>query len=206
MEYNSQRDKLIYSDYGRNVHKLIAYAKTIEDRTQRTKVAEAIVSVMAMVNPKVREQSEWHRKLWDHLMIISNWELDVDCPYELERETDGKCRPENLSYRSRNIHYRHYGRNLEQMILKVSEMEDGAEKNVLTEMIAHTMKRHYLTWNRDTVDDTMIVSQLGEMSGNAMQLREDFLFDQDYSAAPQQPNPFKKKKKKKKTNRYADKA
>ena len=98
MEYNSQRDKLIYSDYGRNVQKLIAYAKTIEDKTQRTKVAESIVSVMALVNPKVREQSEWHRKLWDHLMIISNWELDVDCPYELDRNKNVNSSIKKLTF------------------------------------------------------------------------------------------------------------
>lgn len=202
MEYNSQRDKLIYSDYGRNVQKLIAYAKTIEDKTQRTKVAESIVSVMALVNPKVREQSEWHRKLWDHLMIISNWELDVDCPYELDRNKNVNFRPENLSYHTQSIRYRHFGRNLEQMVLKVSQMEEGEEKNALTEMIAHTMKRHYLTWNRDTVDDALIVAHLDEMSNNEMKLRENFVFDQDYTPAPQQSANFKKKKKKKKSNFY----
>lgn len=202
MEYNSQRDKLIYSDYGRNVQKLIAYAKTIEDKTQRTKVAESIVSVMALVNPKVREQSEWHRKLWDHLMIISNWELDVDCPYELDRNKNVNSRPENLSYHTQSIRYRHFGRNLEQMVLKVSQMEEGEEKNALTEMIAHTMKRHYLTWNRDTVDDALIVAHLDEMSNNEMKLRENFVFDQDYTPAPQQSANFKKKKKKKKSNFY----
>lgn len=206
MEYNSQREKLTYSDYGRNVHKLIAYAKTIEDRTQRTKVAEAIVSVMSLVNPKVREQSEWHRKLWDHLMIISNWELDVDCPYELERDVNGKFTPQSLPYHTQSIRFRHYGRNLEQMIQKVSEMEDGEEKTALTEMIAHTMKRHYLSWNRDTVEDPLIVTQLSTLSENKLNLRSDFVFDHDYTAAPQQSVSFKKKKRKKKSNHPSDKA
>lgn len=198
MEYNSQREKLKISDYGRNVYKLIAYAKSVEDKEQRTKIAESIVGIMAMVNPRVREQSEWHRKLWGHLMVLSNGELDVNCPYEFDNDKSIRFAPLPMTYRSSSARYRHYGVELEQMIQKVSQMPEGEEKTALSEMIAHTMKRHYLTWNRDTVDDETVLAQLDELSGGGIKLRDNFEFNQDYTVAPQAVYNAKRKKKKKK--------
>ena len=86
MEYNTQRDKLVIADYGRNIYKLIEWAKGLEDRTQRNEAAAGIVQVMAKVNPKVMDQNAYEKMLWDHLMIMSGWELDVDIPYDIERE------------------------------------------------------------------------------------------------------------------------
>ena len=186
------------SDYGRNVVKLIEYAKSIEDREKRTKVAEAIVEVMAIVNPQVRTTADYKRKLWDHLMIMANFELDVDTPYEVVRPDDVQLHPVPLKYKSGDMRYRHYGRTMEKMVTQVAAMEEGEERRVLTEQIAHAMKRSYLTWNRDTVDDTLVIEQMEEMSENKLHPYPEFQFHKEYSIEKAETQAKNKKKKKKK--------
>ncbi len=205
MEYNTQREQLKITDYGRNVAKMIAYAKTLADREERNKMAHTIIDTMALVNPKVKERTDYRHILWDHLMIMANFELDVDCPYPVTREETDLLKPHPLTYSDNKIHYRHYGRALEDMIKAVAEMPEGEEKSVLAEQIAHTMKRQYLQWNRDTVDDSLIVEQLTELSSGRLSLPEGFRFhssqsliDANSSAKRDTADAKKKKKKKKK--------
>lgn len=198
MEYNSQREQMKINDYGRNVVKLIEYAKGIDDRQERTKVAEAIVDVMSAVNPQVRQTADYKRRLWDHLMIMSDWSLDVDAPYEMVRPEATVERPRNLAYKSGNMKYRHYGATLEKMVKRVAEMPEGEERNVLTEEIAHAMKRDYLTWNRDTVEDEIIAAQLDDLSEKKLSLPETFEFHKEYAIEKADRQDKVKKKKKKK--------
>lgn len=205
MEYNTQRPQLQITDYGRTVYKMIDYAKTISDRDERTKVANAIVTAMAIVNPKIRERTEYRRVLWDHLMYMSDYELDVDCPYPVVRRKESTRQPKPLHYADGQIRFRHYGRALEDMIHAVAELPEGEERSLLTEQIAHTMKRQYLQWNRDSVDDNLIREQLAELSGGRLVLPDSFEFrdskiylDAMAAAAAKKENSGKKKKKKKK--------
>ena len=206
MEYNTQREQLKITDYGRHVAKLIEYAKTIADREERTALAEAIVEVMAHVNPKVKERTDYRHILWDHLMLLADYDLDVDCPYEVSREETENLRPKPIGYREGSIRYPHYGRALEEMVKAVAVMPESPERQLLTEQILHTMKRMYLQWNRDTVDDTLIADQLVELSDGRLRLPEDFQFrdTKEYTAAmaaaaaKKEANEAKRKKKKKK--------
>ena len=205
MEYNTQRENLKINDYGRNVCKMIDYAKTIEDRAERTQMANLIVDAMALVNPKVKERTDYRRILWDHLMMMANFELDVDCPYTIVREETEALKAQPMKYSDSKIRYRHYGRALEDMIRAVAEMPEGEEKNVLAQQIAHTMKRQYLQWNRDSVDDELIREQLAELSGGHITLPPDFQFrdskiyiDAMAAVAAKKESNAKKKKKKKK--------
>ena len=205
MEYNTQRENLKINDYGRNVCKMIDYAKTIEDRDERTQMANLIINAMALVNPKVKERTDYRRILWDHLMMMADFELDVDCPYTIEREETEVLKPEAMKYSDSEIRYRHYGRALEDMIRAVAEMPEGEEKDVLAQQIAHTMKRQYLQWNRDSVDDGLIREQLDELSGGRITLPPDFQFrdskiyiDAMAAVAAKKESNAKKKKKKKK--------
>ena len=207
MEYNTQREKLKITDYGRNVCKLIEYAKTIADRGERTRMAQIIVEAMAIVDPKVKERTDYQRILWDHLMIMSNFELDVDSPYTINREETESLCPRRMAYSDNTIHYRHYGRALEDMIRAVADMPEGEEKSILSQQIAHTMKRQYLQWNRDSVDDDLIREQLDELSGGRIKLSADFQFrdsklyiDAMAAVAAKKEGSGKKKKKKKKQN------
>lgn len=206
MEYNTQRNKLKITDYGRNVAKLIDYCKTLDDRDERNKMAETIIDVMAHVNPKVKERTDYRHILWDHMMLIANYELDVDSPYPIEHEEDAILHPHPIKHQESNIHYRHYGRALEDMVKAVAEMEDSPERQKIVSQIAHTMKRQYLQWNRETVEDELIVEQLTELSGGRLSLPEGFKFrdTKEYTdaiaaaQAKKDTNDAKKKKKKKK--------
>lgn len=205
MEYNTQREQLKITDYGRNVTKMIAYAKTIESRDERNKMAHTIIDTMALVNPKVKERTDYRHILWDHLMMMANFELDVDCPYPINRDETENMAPHPIGYREGKIHYRHYGRALEDMIAAVAKMPEGEEKSILAQQIAHTMKRQYLQWNRDSVDDDLIREQLNELSGGRITLPADFQFRDSKiyidalaaMAAKKESNSKKKKKKKK---------
>ncbi|MCR4659555.1 MAG: DUF4290 domain-containing protein [Bacteroidales bacterium] len=212
MEYNTQREHIKISDYGRNVYKLIRQAMLIEDRQRRNRMAAGIVEVMAQVNPKSREHADYKQMLWDHMLMLSDWQLDVDCPYPVVKRDEAELRPHPLHYPTGKIRFPHYGRSMQAMVEKVADMPDGEEKDNLVEMIANGMKRSYLIWNRDSVDDNLIVEQLAEMSNGRLkvspyfQFREsrDLLFQMGMlgkgaQAAVQQKKKKKKKKKKKAT-------
>ena len=205
MEYNTQREQLKITDYGRNVIKMIAYAKTIEDRAERTRMAYLIVETMAMVNPKVKERTDYRHMLGDHLMMMADYDLDVDSPYPVVRREEEVHQPHRLEYSDSKIRYRHYGRALEDMIRAVAEMPESEEKTILAQQIAHTMKRQYLQWNRDSVDDNIIREQLDELSGGRITLPAGFQFrdskiylDAMAAVAAKKESNAKKKKKKKK--------
>ncbi len=208
MEYNTQREQLKISDYGRNVVKMIDYAKRLDNREERNKMANVIIDVMAQLNPKIKERTDYKHILWDHLMMMANYDLDVDCPYDITREESENIHPHRLALHDLGIRYRHYGRALEDMIRAVADMPAGEERDLLTAQIAQTMKRQYLQWNRDTVDDALITDQLAELSGGRLQLPADFQYTDtkellstiNSSQANKTESGTKKKKKKKKKN------
>lgn len=203
MEYNTKRPKLQITDYGRNIYKLIDYAKTIKDRDKRNAVAACIVNVMAQVNPKAKEETNYRHKLWDHLLLMSNFELDVDSPYPISHDNNINFNPRPLKYQNNKINYRHYGKVLEDLIAKVSTYPEGEEKEKLIELIAHQMKRSYLVWNRNTVSDDIIFEQFDQLSTGKLKLRNGFqlLSNKEYeeNSTPnngnksQNPNRLKKR-------------
>lgn len=202
MEYNTQRPALKISDYGRVVARMVDYAKRLPTRDERTRMANTIIGVMAHLNPKVRERTDYQHILWDHLMVMADYGLDCDCPYTISREETERFRPRQLQVRRRRITYRHYGRALEDMIRAVADMPQGDDRDELTAQIAHTMKRQYLQWNRDTVDDGLIRDQLAELSDGKLTLPADFQFHDSaellQAIGQSQGDTAKKKKKKKK--------
>jgi hypothetical protein len=170
MEYNSQRSKMNISEYGRNIQKMIEQIMAIESREKRNQLARATIQVMGQLNPHLRDINDFKHKLWDHLFIMSNFELDVDSPYPIPSKEILNRKPERLTYASNHIKYRHYGRHIEQMIDKACEFEEGEEKQALIKMIANHLKKSYLTWNRDSVTDEEIATHLKVLSGGRLQL------------------------------------
>lgn len=173
MEYNSTRDKLIIPEYGRNIQKLIKYAIGVEDRQKRTVMAHLIVDIMSQTSPATRESGDYKRKLWDHMYIISEFKLDVDGPYPPPPEDVLTEKPKRLPYDHGEIRFPHYGKNLEEMIKKAVEFEEGEEKQALILTIANHMKKSYLNWNRDSVNDNMIKDHLELLSSGKIKLGED---------------------------------
>jgi len=174
MEYNTQRSLLKISEYGRNVHKMIEYALTLEDREERNKAARTIVAIMASLNnPQRLDTQEFKQKMWDHLFMISNYQLDVDSPFPkpdetLKEEVKFKC-----AYPNKYIKYRQYGKNIENMIDQAIALEDGAEKAALVLYIANHLKKLYISWNRDSVTDEVILEHLSVLSGGKLKLPEN---------------------------------
>ena len=170
MEYNTQRSHLTIPVYGRNVQKMIDQCIAIEDREKRTKTAELIINVMSQMTPKNKEIGDFRQKLWDHLMIISEFRLDVDSPYPPPDRSVLTSKPDKVPYQDNHIRYRHYGKNIELMIQKAVEYPEGNEKDTLVKVIANHMKKSYLNWNRSSVDDSLILLHLEELSGHQLKL------------------------------------
>jgi hypothetical protein len=152
---------------------MIEYTLTIEDREKRSKAANAIVSIMALLNPHLREITDYKHKLWDHLFIISNFKLDVEAPYPMPSPDTLMEKPKRIPYPSKNIKYKHYGKTTELMIQEIIKMEEGPIKESMVEKIANFMKMSYLIWNRDSVDDQQIIEQLRILSEGQLHLKEN---------------------------------
>lgn len=178
MEYNSQKEPMIISEYGRNVQNLINYAKTVEDKELRQKYAERIVALMYQMNPQNRNINNYRAKLWSHLLQIANYEIDVDAPEDSILSKEGSIKPERLEYPKIAKRYRHYGRNVMDLIAKAVELEDGPKKDAFAETIARYMKLAYRTWNREHyVSDELIMEDLAKISNGKLKLASNANLD-----------------------------
>jgi hypothetical protein len=174
MEYNTDRSQLIIPEYGRNIQKMIDYAISIPDREERSNVAKVIVDVMGQLNPQLRDITDFKHKLWDHLFIISRFQLDVDSPYPIPSAETLDIKPERIKYPNSHVQFKHYGKNIERMINEIKKMEEGPEKDEQIALVANFMKLAYLNHNRDTVSDELIVDHLDVLSGGELKLKENF--------------------------------
>ncbi len=160
-------------EYGRNVQQMVEHALTIEDRDERQRCAQTIINVMGNMFPCFRDVNEFKHKLWDHLAMMSRYELDIDYPYEITPKIESK--PKRLSYPKRDIRYMHYGHMLHEMIDVALAMEEGERRDCLVSHIANYMKRQFLIWNKETVDDAKIQADLSELSGGRLAFKEEAL-------------------------------
>ena len=172
MNYNTSEKRLVLPEYGRNIQHMVDHCLTIEDRDERNRCANAIINIMGNLFPHLRDVNDFKYILWDHLSIMADSKLDVDYPVEITKVDDSHKQPPRLSYNNSKIAYRHYGIIVEQTIQKAIEMEDNPEKDILVKMVANYMKRLYMTWNKDSVDDRKIFKDLEELSGGKIVLDE----------------------------------
>lgn len=200
MQYNSQREHLLMPEYGRNIQKMIQCAIKIEDREERNKAAKTIISVMAQSVPNQKDVEDIKQKLWDHLFIISGYQLDVDSPYPM-LEAKEKKESKRLPYPNKKIKYKHYGKNLEYFIEKAKEIEDKEVQAAVSETLANLMKKSYLNWNRDSVNDELIKEHLVELSDGVLEFKENHrmrstneILHQNNKNKPMQNNQNNKKK------------
>lgn len=209
-EYNVNRNKLIIREYGRNIQKMVAEALAEEDYDKRTEKAKAIVKMMALACPDDKESKNqkesldyWH-KLWDHLHIMAEYKLEVDCPFPKPEPKSDVFQYEKPDYNKHLIRFRTYGRNMERIIKSVSAYP-AEEREKMTIVLANHLKKLYLTYNRETVDDKLICQQIKEISDGHLTLPEDIVLDSTKdilknasNANANKPLVQKKKKKKKK--------
>lgn len=171
LEYNTEREHLIIPEYGRHLQKMINYATTRETKEERNKVAKAIISVMGNLQPHLRDVPDFQHKLWDQLFIMSDFKLDADSPYEKPSKEVLQSRPEPLKYPQNHPKYRFYGNNIKTMIDVANTWEEGELKEALVYTIANHMKKCFLNWNKDTVEDDVIFEHLYELSNGKINLK-----------------------------------
>ena len=170
MPDNTQQKKLIMPEYGRNVQQMIDHCVSIEDREERTRCANTIINIMGNLFPHLRDVDDFKHKLWDHLAIMSDFKLDIDYPYEIIRKENLRTKPDRIPYTLTPIRYRHYGKTLERMIKKCEDYPDGPERDQLISLLANHMKKSFLTWNKEVVDDDKIFKDLREYSHGRIDL------------------------------------
>gem|GEM_PF-6869 len=171
-DYNSTRPKLILAEYGRNVQNMVDYICTLPTKEERNKHAQIVIDMMGVLNPHLRDVSDFKHKLWDHLQIISDFKLDIDSPYPIATAKSVKHEVEHLGYPQHSIRFKHYGFTVEKMIAKALLATDEAKREQMVIGIANFMKMAYLTWNKDSVSDELIIQDLKELSGYQLTLPE----------------------------------
>ena len=172
MEYNTQLPKLEIPEYGRNIQVMIDHCIKIEDREERNKCARAIIQIMGQLNPHLRDIADFTHKLWDHLFLISKFQLDVDSPYPRPNAETFTTKPKTVPYPATKIRYKHYGKTIERIIDVAKTYEEGAEKKELSRVIANHLKKSYVNWNKDSVTDDVIFKQFKEMTNNELHIDE----------------------------------
>jgi hypothetical protein len=200
LEYNSQQKQLLLPEYGRNVQQMVDHCLTLEDREERTRCAYTIVNIMSSLVPHLREIDDFKHKLWDHLAIMSDFKLDIDYPCEIVRKENLDTLPESIPYSNSYIRYRHYGKFTEEMLRKAQLMSEGEEREALVMMLANYMKRSYLAWNKDNVDDEKIWQDIRDYTHGTIRIDTPLLRTKvlkENSNQPQQNKSGGKKKKKK---------
>jgi hypothetical protein len=175
LQYNSERTPLIIPEYGRHLHIMVDQMLETEDREERNKKAKAIIGVMGNLNPHLRDVPDFQHKLWDQLFIMSDFKLDVDCPYEKPIRELLEERPQPLTYPQNFPKYRFYGNNIKSMIDVAQNWEEGEMKDALVYNIANHMKKCFLSWNKDTVDDEVIFNHLKELSEDLLKVNPEHL-------------------------------
>jgi hypothetical protein len=178
MDYNTQRKHLVLPEYGRHIQQMVDQLLEIEDTVERNRNAKAIIAVMGNMNPHLRDINDFKHKLWDHIHIMADFKLEIDSPYPKPDFQTIYEKPKTVPYPSNPIRFKHYGRSISLMIDKAIEMEEGAQKEALTSLIANHMKKSYLIWNQDSVSDADIIRDLKELSNGKIILAPDFNFNE----------------------------
>ena len=151
-------------EYGRNVQNMIAYAMEVADREERNRAAQAIIEVMGQLNPHLRDVDDYRHKLWTHLFVMSDFKLDVDSPYEKPKPEVLAERPDIMEYPKSKIRFGHYGQHTQRILESAKDVTDEKEKEFLKNTMANFMKKQFLAYNNDAVENNVIADQLKELS------------------------------------------
>lgn len=179
LEYNSERSTMVIPEYGRHIHKLVDHCVALDSEEERAKMAHAIIDVMGNLQPHLRDVPDFKHKLWDQLFMMSNYQLDVESPYPKPEKESLEAKPKPLGYPKTASKYRFYGNNIQTMIDVALSWEEDEKREGLVLNIANHMKKCYLNWNKDTVEDSVIFDHLNELSDGKIDLRnsEEVLSD-----------------------------
>ena len=170
MEYNTTRSDLILREYGRNFHKLVEYVGNVKDKEQRNKMSKTLVEMMKITQPSFKDQSEVEAKMWDDLYIMSDYSLDIDSPYPKPKRKSESDIPKKLHYPKSKIRYRHYGKKIELLIEEACKLKKDDEKEAAVIHIGKIMKSFFGMWNKESIDNKVIVENIKELSNNKLSI------------------------------------
>lgn len=170
LDYNTQREKLILPEYGREVQSIIDYAVALPDRAERQRCANAIIAIMERMMPQTQNTPDHKHKLWDHLALMSGFKLDIDYPYDISEAKKMMAQPNPMPYPMKRIPVRHYGNMMFEIFDILKSMPAGAERDELARLAANQMKRDLFQWGHGSSDDEKVVSDIAAYTGGKIQL------------------------------------
>ena len=177
MDYNTQRSKLIMPEYGRHVQKMVNYVKDIEDREKRNEQIRAVLTTMGILNPSLRDINDFKHKLWDHVQIISDFDIDIDSPYPIPTKDTLSTKPNIIPLETNPLKAAHYGRNIQNMLDMVADKPEGETKTNMIRILANYMRQQYLIWNKESVIEETIFKDIYKLSGGRIVVPEDIHLD-----------------------------
>lgn len=172
MKYGNKRAKLILPEYGRNIQNMVEYMKTIEDRTVRNAAAQEIINIMGNMNPHLRDINDFKHKLWDQIAQMADFDLDIDSPFPVPLKETFTSKPNRIPYTEGRLKYKYLGRIMQKLILAATQIEDKEKQDELVRVITNHMKKLYVIWNKDTVEDSAIFEKLAELSGGKLMVED----------------------------------
>ena len=184
-EYNTERPHLILKEYGRNVQKLVEYIRTVPDKDKRTELAYTLIELIKQLTPTIKDQPEDPQRVWDDLYIIADFNLDINSPDPVPERDILFKKPDHVDYPQSQVRFKHYGKNIEKLVKEALKLEDPQERQDAIIYLGKLMKTFYGNWNKETLDDSVILKDIQEMSGGALDMtiekvREDNLFEKLY--------------------------
>ena len=196
LDYNTQREKLIMPEYGREIQKMIAFACELPTKEERLECAQAIIKQMENKVPQIRENANYKQTLWDHLYLMGRKQLDIDWPFDISNAEKMNNKPEPMKLPQTSIRLRHYGRLVEEMLNSLKDMPEGSERDELIRLTANQMKRDLMQWGHGSVDDEKVADDIARLTNGAVQI--DLRMFRFASPTPvAEPTTRKKNKKRK---------
>jgi hypothetical protein len=185
LEYNTQRPDIILKEYGRNVQKLVEYIRAQPDKDKRTELSYTLIELIKQLNPSIKEQGDDSQRLWDDFYIIADFELDVNSPYPVPERAVIFRKPDRVDYPQQNVRFKHYGKNIEKLVKEALKLENDQEREDAIIYLGKLMKTFYSNWNKETLDDSVILKDIQAMSGGALNMtiekvRDENLFEKLY--------------------------
>ena len=178
MDYNTQREKLIMPEYGRYVQKLLQKVKTIPDKEKRSEQVRAVVNAMGLLNPLLREMNDFKHKLWDHVFVISDFDLDIDAPFPPPTSDSFRSDPKPIALENKPLKVNYYGRNIQNMAEALAQKKPGPERDEMVTSLAYYMRKQYLIWNKESVSDQTIFNDLLMLTKGRLPIPDGFKMDE----------------------------
>ena len=176
MQYNTQREQLVMPEYGRGIQNMVDLAVSLPDKQARQQCAKTIVSIMSRIQPECTNPTDYELRLWNHLAKISRYKLDIDYPVEIVPEQEALEHPKPLHYPMQKIRRRHYGHLVESALHYAQTLPEGEERTALVGMVANQMKQNLFVWNRDSMDENLVMQDIKRYTDGKLQLPSDFSF------------------------------